>query len=528
MTLQRDGEHLRLRVNNFGPILDADIELRPMTVFVGPSNTGKSYMAVLIYALHRFFRDYAGDPQIMSQPSLFRARTGVLIHREHPALSREHIHEFLRWASQEFRETNELNDGTPPIANIPAQIATLLRPTLESIMEFDKVLGDEIIRCFGAENMGALLRYESGGPTAFSLQSRVESGDGLSGYRFAVHKSGAKIDVDIPGTMRFGKSFYSSQVVHPAILRGDASINELPYDVLQVYGEEILAHLYADVISDIVGPLTRRAHYLPADRAGVMHAHQVVVRALIASASRAALKADSPMPTLSGVLGDFLEQLIDLAGGMGGHTYFRFFNRENRSDDDRLARELERRILGGVVEIEQNQIDYPSFVYRPNDWKRDVPLMSASSMVSELAPVVFYLRHVVQPGELLIVEEPESHLHPSMQVEFTRILAEAVRAGIRVLITTHSEWVLEELANLVRLSDLPQERRGDIEGAHAALTENEIGAWFFEPSLDLNGSVVSEIPLDIDEGNFPSGFGLVTESLYNRWAEISNRIAENS
>ena len=26
-----------------------------MTVFVGPSNTGKSYLAILIYALHSFF-----------------------------------------------------------------------------------------------------------------------------------------------------------------------------------------------------------------------------------------------------------------------------------------------------------------------------------------------------------------------------------------------------------------------------------------------------------------------------------------
>ncbi len=46
---------LELTVSNFGPIAEASIQLRPMSVFVGPSNTGKPYMAVLIYALHRFF-----------------------------------------------------------------------------------------------------------------------------------------------------------------------------------------------------------------------------------------------------------------------------------------------------------------------------------------------------------------------------------------------------------------------------------------------------------------------------------------
>lgn len=45
---------LNLEVSDFGPIAEAKIELRPLTVFVGPSNTGKSYLAILIYALHRF------------------------------------------------------------------------------------------------------------------------------------------------------------------------------------------------------------------------------------------------------------------------------------------------------------------------------------------------------------------------------------------------------------------------------------------------------------------------------------------
>ena len=83
-------------------------------------------------------------------------------------------------------------------------------------------------------------------------------------------------------------------------------------------------------------------------------------------------------------------------------------------------------------------------------------------MVSELAPVVLYLRHVVQPGETLIIEEPESHLHPAMQVEFIRQIAALVQAGVRVIVTTHSEWVLEELGNIVRRSELPKARRKDI------------------------------------------------------------------
>lgn len=53
-------ERTPLSVKDFGPIAEAAIDLRPFTVFVGASNTGKSYLAILLYALHQFF----GSPVI--------------------------------------------------------------------------------------------------------------------------------------------------------------------------------------------------------------------------------------------------------------------------------------------------------------------------------------------------------------------------------------------------------------------------------------------------------------------------------
>ena len=166
---------------------------------------------------------------------------------------------------------------------------------------------------------------------------------------------------------------------------------------------------------------------------------------------------------------------------------------------------------------------YPEFFYRPEGWKYDLGLMNTSSMVSELAPVVLYLRYVVRPGETLIIEEPESHLHPALQVEFTRQLAAVALSGVRVIITTHSEWVLEELANLVRLSELPKSRRKGIGSAPYALGRDQLGVWRFEPKKRPKGSVVREIPFNPDIGNFDSGFDEVAMGTYNDQAEIIRR-----
>ena len=264
---------------------------------------------------------------------------------------------------------------------------------------------------------------------------------------------------------------------------------------------------------DFLNPLRDHpAYYLPADRAGVMHTHRAIVSSLIKGASRAGLQPGISAPMLSGVMSDFLEQIVVL-------------DDPSDSDADRgLSAGIERKILGGEVVVGKTVVDYPEFSYRPVGWEENLPLMRSSSMVSELAPVVLYLRYVVDPDELLIIEEPESHLHPEMQVEFIRQLAAAVNSGIRVMLTTHSEWVLEELANMVHLSGIPQSDREEFAGSDFALSPDEVGVWLFESKDDSEGVEVREIPLDTELGSFPVGFGNVTEYLYNRWVEIANEV----
>ena len=54
----------RLDVQDFGPIARASVEMRPLTVFIGPSNTGKSYLAMLLYVLHRCLGTGGGWPDV--------------------------------------------------------------------------------------------------------------------------------------------------------------------------------------------------------------------------------------------------------------------------------------------------------------------------------------------------------------------------------------------------------------------------------------------------------------------------------
>lgn len=55
-------------------------------------------------------------------------------------------------------------------------------------------------------------------------------------------------------------------------------------------------------------------------------------------------------------------------------------------------------------------------------------------------------------GDLFIIDEPELNLHPKSQRAFGRLVARMVNAGIKVFITTHSDYLVKELNTLIMLN----------------------------------------------------------------------------
>ncbi len=499
---------LELEVKNFGPINEAKIDLRPLTVFVGPSNTGKSYLAVLIYALHQYFSDrFSIDALSGYQP--YPIDYNIFWNDKENPFHEEILNELVEWAEQTFVDKEESSDERSIL--IPESVSSLVR---SAFCQFDAQGGNldaEISRCFGLSKTKALIRKRSQGGAKVILRKHVSEDSEPIVHKLTIdtRKTVPTTSVPLKIPTRTNSQIHST---YRELLRWKAETKS-EYEL--IVAKNLIGALVASILSSLVEPLYLPAFYLPADRTGIMHAHTAVTSALIRRAPMTGQRQAPPTPMLSGVLADFLEQLINL----DSHTYQGHW--PHRWND--LGDQIEKSVLDGTVHIQRSETGYPRFTYRPEGWKDDLPLMNASSMVSELAPVVLYLRHVVRPGNVLIVEEPESHLHPAMQVEFTRQLAVLVRAGVRVIITTHSEWILEELANIVRLSGLPKAKRKGIEGGDIALRPDEVGAWLFQPKNRPRGSVVKEIPLDDDSGLFPSGFDEVAVALHNNWAEISSR-----
>ena len=113
-------------------------------------------------------------------------------------------------------------------------------------------------------------------------------------------------------------------------------------------------------------------------------------------------------------------------------------------------------IIGGEYAITQNDQLY----YIPKGTRLKLTMVESSSAVRSLLDVGFYLRHVAQKGQLLMVDEPELSLHPENQRRIARLFARLVNLGVKVFITTHSDYIVKELNTLIMLNhDKPHLKR---------------------------------------------------------------------
>ena len=248
-----------------------------------------------------------------------------------------------------------------------------------------------------------------------------------------------------------------------------------------------------------------RVYYLPAGRRGIMQAHEVIA----AAGQRHLLPMED-----SDILTEFLKPIAGYQEGNGVSNQMQ-----------RIAAALEAEVLRGAIEPRHPvpgamAMERVEFQYRPRQAMRGLRLSQASSMVSELAPLVLFLRSVVRPGDLLIIEEPEAHLHPADQDKLALTFARLIRAGVRVVITTHSDWFLQRLGILIREGEVMKLGKSITEPVDW-LVKEEVGTWWFR-----RNKPVVEIPFHRANGIEPQDYEDVAGTLYDNAVELQEQLMQ--
>ena len=463
-----------IAVKNFGPIAEASIDLRPLTVFVGPSNTGKTYFATLVYALHGIV---AGFPRVPLLNYMGPLLPEILLDPDSSddSLLEERLRGYVEKLSTMSRQFKF------------SELPQTARNDVKSGLKNPEVFEGELKRCFNVDFVSKLLRLRDGQRHEMNVSLKVREAD-QELWGFELEDSGWGITV-------------KDQVNEDMIIHSKEVFEAtLHFIIRSSFGSG--GHLQG------TGRQVQR-YYLPASRSGIMQSHKIIASSLVERATREFVEDPSRVATLAGGLADFLRRLI--------------LYKEDETPNSALltiGKVLEADLLDGKIITKPSLSGYPDFLYYPRDMKEEILLSQAASVVSELAPLVLFLRSGIKPGDTLIIEEPEAHLHPGGQADMAVILARLVRAGVRVIVTTHSDWLLEELGNLILEGELAN-LGGKTHEPQVFLQKEQVGAWLFQK----NGRV-AEIEYDRLSGIEPQEYGDVAEELYNRSAELRNQIEE--
>jgi predicted ATPase len=116
--------------------------------------------------------------------------------------------------------------------------------------------------------------------------------------------------------------------------------------------------------------------------------------------------------------------------------------------------------------------------------------------VSQVLPVVVQCL-LASPGELVLLQQPELHLHPALQQRLGDFLLACARSGRQIILETHSEYLISRLA--LRVAEDPTGQIGD-DLFNVLLTEKgDNGTEYKQADIDRYGSI--KWPTDFfDEG----------------------------
>lgn len=415
---------LTLKVEGLGKLAHAHITPKPLMLLVGENNSGKSYLASLLWG---FFGDRSKLVPVGSDPDFF--------------------HDAIAWVQSRLRQKSAVVE--------------------KDFIHFDKE---------GADIFERLLRD--------SLRVR-----GTEFVRYILNNNSIECtSLDVQG-------FRLNQwPISISVSQGKRPLTEVPVPVLELMAQvttlaSFCARWFERSPTVIMFPHAFDGHhrphdpiYLPASRTGFMLLYRSVAsnlmnRSLLPGVTEEISPIELTLPMIQ-----FLNILAtDLGDELGPYA----------EEADFLERELQ-----GKVE-KRPGVGFNYFHFRADGAPKPLPMNLASSLVTELSPIILVLRHK-KNFPVLILEEPEAHLHPKLQRKLAQVIVRLIRKGLWVWVTTHSENFCQQINNFIKIGSISnrieiQEKLGYAPQDYLNL--DEVAGYQFELDEAGEKATASEIPI---------------------------------
>ena len=391
---------MKIKFYNLGTIKETELDLRPLTVIIGPNNSNKTYIAYSVYGLLQTSR-------------------GRLIHSAVAFQVKDNI------------ATAKVNDNFQIFVDADCvQICNAFKENLGTFFQ------DSSQKLFNATRFELFVSAEEVDEAIQRLSSRPFSVLRGSEYNASYDKNTITIrlhnelhttnrlrngEVDFAFYYEFIKNLFSSQFLLPA----ERNALIITYKILSNKRFSLLRDRERQIFGRQDEP----------DLQSRLLREQGDIR--------------YPQP-----IEDFLDMLSDIELSHKQVKTPRLAQNNGQKNGaphdsfDDVARQIERYIQGGNTTSYSPTTLGGSEIMVKVKRGLDIDLYNASSSIKQLAPLLLYLRYRAAENQLLIIDEPEMNLHPESQVKLLEILAILVNAGVKVMLTTHSPYLMAHLNNL--------------------------------------------------------------------------------
>lgn len=385
---------MKFRFENLGPLAIGELSLADLTVICGENNTGKTYLTYTLYGFLKTWENYLTIPV----PNFEQLDdNGVMeVNLQDRVISRANT--LINSAAARYRAN--LHTVTA------SQESRFLDTKLHVELDFSNLLEREYKSEFTSQIGRAIIVFSK------TVKSPILT---INAAVNSPNNSVARRDVAIPY-----RNFYNR------VVREICFAPAIPKPFI--------------VSTERTGVATFQADLNLAKNRLFELAHQVTgVNAITPHQLTAMLSRSYPLPVRDNV--EFITSLnaIQKQGS------------ELLREHPDIFEDFEN-LIGGTYKLQNN---VPQFIPKGVRGVR-LDMGESSSAVRSLVILGYYLKHRAAPGDLLMIDEPELNLHPANQRKLARLLVRLVNAGIRVFITTHSDYIVKEFNTLVMLNTHPE------------------------------------------------------------------------
>ena len=466
----------KLHLKNFGPIKQAEINICPLTIFIGPNSSGKSFSTTLIHSLLNSFNNLG-----FSQYEDIRNKSVNLFLENDTKIFKEFK-----------KELKDYVDSKPKISDEPFKFPfdkfkIILK---ESFGQVFKDITEEKLKDSFSNNLNDLNRLKKY-PFEFSYNdnkfSNYNGELSLDGYYVNLNEIKDEGLVNEDRNICFFEIDKNFLFIHLNYILWENFFN----DKNELFSEII----FMMIVSSLMDTFNKTSYYLPAAGNELFKDINTFISNDIQGSLNHSL-----------VQKELLINILKIEKDM------------NQSPFYQLTEELEQEILGGKIKFKKSDVK-DELVFFDEENNMEIDLSVASSSTRELLPIILHLKYFLKKGDTLILEEPENHLNPKNQLILVKYLVKAINLGLNIIITTHSDYIVEKFNNFIRLANANDEIYEKFNYNESnALDYQKVSIYNFKKE-DNYGYIVES--LDINETGFDeNSFYEVNTELYDESVDI--------